>query len=472
MTPGAQLSLNPLLRKTPMKRALLAASLLVLFYCSQAQQNGESQAGDFLFKMPAGWKRVDQGPKTLLMPESASGTYIQLAGFDLGNNDLPAGFNAGWQGFVNQYNMRSAGPAVTQHSPRGFDYMYQTGGFEREGKKWALAMMAAQYEHRLETVLFLTSEPQAQMQVYQKSLEELLGSIHFGPPTANRNTGADTNAGAGQPPPAATSAARPIERNAALAPAGPMSQNQMPTVPGKFQGIFRAQAKEGTDPTTMLEDFSPAKRTSNYQFLVLFSDGTAMRGLPEMGLDNYIGSVRLDISGGGKPCAKWGVYRMQGNQGRVVFCSPTVAGQQLVSRRLVGDAWGIQEYPDHLDINGSSYSLLDGGPVGMKLEGTYKPYGDANQPGITFTRDGEFIDQGIMKAGASGIGLVGGGLAIGYAFNSPGPGRGTYHVSNYTLHLNYSNSQAPGVLFWIGPESSRADANTIYISNVKFQRVK
>jgi hypothetical protein len=470
-----------------MKRALAVALFgLVSLVNAQESAQSESQTGDFIFKIPVGWKRIDQGPKTFLTPQTSgdnSATYIQLEGFDLGNNDLQAGFNAGWQGFANKYGIRSSGPAVTQHSARGFDYMYESGAFQQGGKHWVMAMMAARYGHRLETVLFLTSESQTQMQAYQQGLQSLLESIHFGPaanssaPTPLQSSQRAGNSGPSEPPAgngsgAAASSVRSIERNPAMPPAGPMSRNQFRVVAGKFNGIFRAEAKEGSDPTVEVEAFSPAKRTPNYQFLVLFSDGTAMRGLPEMGLDDYVGSVRLEISGGGKSCAKWGMYRMSGDHGRVFFASPTAAGQQLVSGRFVGDSWTIQEYSNRLDINGSSYILLDSGPTGMKLEGTFKPYGDRKQPGITFTRAGEFVDEGIMKAGATAMGVIGGGFAIGYAFSSPGPGRGTYHVSNYTLHLNYSNTQAPGVLFWIAPEASRNDARVIYIDNVKFQRVE
>lgn len=476
-----------------MKRLLLFAffaSPLIAFLSVHSQPGAQSevQAGDFVFKMPAGWQRKDQGSKTFLVPPSAAttlSTVIQLESFDLGNNDLAAGFNAGWGGFVNKFGIRSTGPAVTQHSPNGFDYMQQSGAFSQNGKPWVMVMMAAKFHRRLETLVFLTSDSQAEIQAYQQNLTDLLSSIHFAAgsgsqPGATQSNAADllaSSSAASAPtkasaPTSVSHSAIPLERNLATPAAGPMSRNQFPTVPGKFNGIFRAPAPEGTDPTAMLEDFSPAKRTPNFQFLVLFSDGTAMRGLPNMGLDNYIGSVRLEISGGGKPCAKWGLYSMSGNEGVVSFASPTAAGRQLVTRRFAGDAWRIQEYPDRLDINGSSYIILDSGPIGMKLQGTYKPYGDKTQRGITFTPDGEFVDEGIMKAGATAIGIGGGGLAIGYAFNSPGPGRGTYHVSNYTLHLQYVNSQAPGVLFWIGPESSRNDPRTIYIDKVKFQRVQ
>jgi hypothetical protein len=241
-------------------------------------------------------------------------------------------------------------------------------------------------------------------------------------------------------------------------------------VPGKFNGIFRAAVPQGTDITTTLDFADPSKNTPDFQYLVLFSDGTALRGLPTMGLSALKASVRLDIAAGGNTCAKWGVYRMAGNQGQVVFANPRAAGQQLVTKQLVGDAWRIQEYPDHLVVNGNTYTMMDGGIAGQKLVGTYKPLGDVSQPGITFTADGEFNDQGIMKKSATAIGVVGGGLAIGYAFGSPGPGPGTYHITNYTLDLHYSGGQNPPLLFWIDPQTP--NGQVIYLGNVKFKRVK
>lgn len=470
-----------------MKRLALILFMLALVPALSAQDNAqeESQAGDFIFKLPAGWKRVDQGSKTFLVPRGSGATlatYIALEGFDLGDHDLQTGFNTAWQSFTTKNGVRSAGQPVSQHSANGFDYMYATGtADDANGKHWVAALMGAKYGQRFETVLFLTSESQAQNQSYVKSLESFLSSVRFGPAQSATEAGplpTTNHAGPSQPATGVSSSqpaspVRSIERNPAAPAAGPMSANQLPTVPGKFSGIFRAVAREGTDPTASLEVFDPAKNTPNYQFLVLFPDGTAMRGLPDMGLDDYHAAVRLDIAGGGKSCAKWGVYRMSGNQGRVFFASATAAGQQLVSGRFTGDAWNIQEYPDKLEINGDSYVLLDSGPTGMKLEGTFKPFGDKKQPGITFTRDGEFIDEGILKTGgATAIGVVGGGVAIGYGFSSPGPGRGTYQVRNYTLHLNYANGQAPGVLFWLDPQTSRSDVRTVYLGNVKLQRVQ
>lgn len=456
----------------------ISCLLCCFFAFSNSQTPSESQAGDFLFQIPPGWQRVDQSPKTFLVPAAAgadSSTYIQMAGFDLGNNDLQAGFDAEVAGMSRAYRILTTPAQSFQHSPRGFDYYSSTMAVaDQNGKKWAMAIFGAKYGARLETVLFMTSETQPDTRnAYLAALQGFLDSVHFGPAQPSQpNSPGHTTASAKSPSPATSGGsigAVGYERDMSLPPSGPMSFNQLPTVPGKFNGIFRASAKEPLDPST-LDIADPSRNTPNYRYLVLFSDGSAMRGLPDMGLSAYKASVRLDISGGGNSCARWGVYRMAGNQGTVVFANPRAAGQQLVTHKLVGDAWNIQEYPDRLDVNDNSYVLLEGGAKGQKLEGIYKPFGDRQKPGISFTRDGEFNDEGILKTGgATALGIVGGGLAIGYAFNSPGPGRGTYYAGNYTLNLNYSNGQAPPVLFWIEPGSN---GQVIYLGNVKFLRMK
>jgi hypothetical protein len=72
------------------------------------------------------------------------------------------------------------------------------------------------------------------------------------------------------------------------------------------------------------------------------------------------------------------------------------AGQQLIYG-LRGEVWSLAQFPDRLQAQSDAYYLLDSGN-GLRLDGTYKPSGDAMQPGITFTRDGQFIDEGILDS--------------------------------------------------------------------------
>ena len=264
----------------------------------------------------------------------------------------------------------------------------------------------------------------------------------------------------------AVAAAQPYPSNprssAANVPASPMQ--------ARLSGIYRARAKEGTDPSSSLDISDLAARTPAYSYLVFFPSGRVKRGLVISGLDSYNDefSMRTDIASGGKTSAQWGMYRISGDRGRISFAD-TSGGRQLVSG-LKGEVWDMVLYQDRLEINGETYFLLDSGR-GKPLEGTYKPFGDMKQPGISFTPDGEFIDEGILNYGAMANLSYGAGTGVAIGYKTPNGGRGTYRVSNYTLTLNYTNS-SPAALFYLNPANSNTNAGEIYINNVRYQRVR
>ncbi len=174
-----------------MNRFGVLVLLLALMPTLPAQNigNSEVQVGDFRFPLPPGWTRVDRDNKNLLVPANAvasPSTYIQFNGFDLGSNDLQAGFNAGWRGFAQGHKVVSNGPVVSRRSPGGFDYLYTTGTTTEGGKQWDVAFAGAQYGKRLETVLFVSSDPDAQTRkAYLKQFQSFLDSIRFGPSDAS-----------------------------------------------------------------------------------------------------------------------------------------------------------------------------------------------------------------------------------------------------------------------------------------------
>jgi hypothetical protein len=262
------------------------------------------------------------------------------------------------------------------------------------------------------------------------------------------------------------------------APAGEMmapTSSQGPKLGGglTLKGIYRAAAKEGTDPTASLQIGDPAQRTPRYRFLTFFADGRVKKGLTVLGLDEYMAEsqMRHDIASGGNYASQWGVYQIRGSQGRIVFADARLAGQQLVYG-LRGEVWQMVLHPDSLEIQGDTYVRLYGGN-GMHLHGVYKPYGDPKAPGITFTDEGEFIDEGILKTGtATAMAMSGGGVTMAYGFGSPGPGRGTYDIIRYGLHLNYANGQAPDCLFFLEAGETKDNVQVLYINNVKYQRIR
>jgi len=240
---------------------------------------------------------------------------------------------------------------------------------------------------------------------------------------------------------------------------------------GGLSGIYRAAAKPGENVVGTLAFNDPAAKSPNFKFLVFFPDGRVKRGLILGGMDGQVpeSSMRLDISSGGKFATQWGKYLFSGGRGRMVFAS--AAGGVNLTRGLSGDAWDFTGTAGRLEVNGDTYDLLDGGN-GIQLEGVYKPFGDASQPGIQFTQDGQFVDQGIFDNGtAMAIAVAGGGVVNAYGFSPPKAGRGVYYLSNYGLCLHYSVGKNPCPLFFLEPGSNRVDVKVLYISNMKYQRV-
>lgn len=257
-----------------------------------------------------------------------------------------------------------------------------------------------------------------------------------------------------------------LSSSALLAQANP----QAPPPGTRLRGIYRATATNGAQALSQLTIADPAKHSPGYSFLVFFPDGRVKKGLIDKGIDDEISesSMRLDLSSGGIIAAQWGVYQIVGDRGMIQFAS-TVGGQQLVSG-LRGPIVPLLYRRDTVVVNGVTYVRLDGGgDGGLKLEGVYKPAGDTTQPGIKFTRDGQFIDQGILDSG-TGMAIAMGGVA--YGFDSPKAGRGAYVISHYGLHLSYTNGQSPGPLFYLEPDAGRSDIRAIYINNFRYERVQ
>jgi len=444
------------------KSILLAVLLFAFtsFLWGQGSTDGDTQAGDFLFRMPSGWKQQQNENMTVLSSpatDSQTVAVIVLATYPLDTN-LKATFNKLWTELQKSYKVQQSGQITRQQIAGGHRALVTSATLvDNKGVQLAALFLVARNGPHAEGVLFLTNSLQAQSYSAQKALlENFLVSLQF--------TSAVPGAEA---PPAPSPVVNPAYQPGSDAATVSPNRTGTPGGPARFNGIYRAAAKPGEDTTSALATADPAARAPRYKFLVFFSDGTVKRGLIDKGFGEVVqeSAMRLDISSGGKFATQWGKYQFSAGRGRIVFAS-AVGGQQLVSG-LRGNVWNVVQYPDRLEINGDVYLLLEGG-TGLLLDGIYKPAGDRNQPGIKFTRDGQFVDQGIIDTGG-GMAISGGGVI--YAFESPKAGRGTYTISNYGLHLNYTNTQAPSLLFYIEPGTSKNDVPTVYINNFRYQRV-
>lgn len=173
-----------------MTRKWLAVLGLVLMFASHLSGQNDTQpdslAGDFIFKLPAGWTRVDQGERTILLASgstlNSASTYIVIQGFDLGGADLETAFRTGWQAIVETNGLKTTGEIVPKRSANGFDYLWAAGAVSAHGKLWVVSLIGAQYGQRFETVELWTSESQDPLAT--EGVDDLVNSIRFGPASA------------------------------------------------------------------------------------------------------------------------------------------------------------------------------------------------------------------------------------------------------------------------------------------------
>jgi hypothetical protein len=169
---------------TPKRLAVLG---LVLIFASNLPAQNDAQpdslAGDFIFKLPAGWTRVDQGERTILLAPgstlNSALTYIVIQGFDLGGDDLETAFRTGWQAVVQTNGLETTGEIVLKNSANGFDYLWAAGAVSAHGKLWVVSLIGAQYGQRFETLELWTSESQDPLAT--EGVDDLLDSVRFGP---------------------------------------------------------------------------------------------------------------------------------------------------------------------------------------------------------------------------------------------------------------------------------------------------
>jgi len=460
---------------------------LVQVLSAQQNQNTTTQVGDLLFTMPAGWTQLQNGAGITAPPtEVGKVTLIMFSATPL-QGDLKAAYQQQLAEMQKTANVQPISEPAIQQMQGGFPALMVPGVLtEPNGLQFVMLYVLAQNGTKGESLLFVTNDTdQNMMTLHKAALTIILTTLRFSgsqaaSPGEVMARGGTSGAANSLMPSTPNATLRGASNPAFMAASGGSSRDAMPamglsTTPGgppRFTGILRAAARNGEDPTANLAIGDPAGNSPGYKFLVFFDDGRVKRGLIHQGFGETFAepSMRHDIASGGKFAMQWGIYQFGGGSGRIQFAS-AIGGQQLVSG-LRGEIWNVVEYPDHLVVNGETYLQLPC-PPGLKLSGTFKPFGDVNQRGITFTPDGQFIDEGIFDTGTSmAVGMVGGGIGMAYGFSSPKAGRGVYNVSNYGLNLRYASSVNPVPVFFIEPESSPNDVRTIYISNVKYQRVQ
>lgn|GEM_PF-3532954 len=368
------------------------------------QDPSYTQFGNFLFKLPNGWKPVEKDDAMyILAPGQLSGqsTYIALKGGDLEDN-FQGSVNEVWRGFQQAYRILQGGTLAPMHSPKGYDAYYTAAtALDQNGVRWIISFVCAQYGKRLEIVTFVSNLPpgsfyDATLQVFQT----FLANLSFGDSLPGSNLPPVT-----QPP--------------------PVADTPHPTPAGMLQGVYVCTAGADARPT-------------NKQF-IFYPDGFMMYGLPQEGMldfdfDHYRSQDNKNHNMVGR-------YRLDGNQVKIVW----------------QNQYGDPANPYAIRINErSAHPAVDLGweifiPMcactGKKFSGTYRWGAPAADQYVQFSPDGTFLDHRVLDQ-----------LIIPSSFyEHPRIQRGTYSIQRQTIIFTFADGHR-GAQTFLAPKVQENDA--------------
>jgi hypothetical protein len=342
-----------------------------------AQDRPDAQFGNFLYKMPNGWKPTEKGDTTIIYaPSMAPGTltYFAIAANDL-EGSLQNSFNVLWRGFQTSYRVLQGGQISPLHSPQGWHAFYTSAvAADQAGRRWTAYVLGAQYKSRIQVVEFMSSLPagsdlNACFNVFQK----FLASLSFG----------DALPGAAIPP-----------AGPAPAPEGP---HALPA--GALEGIY-AGFEIGLGGGLKRLNFNP--------------DGWVVKDIPQEGMIGF----------------NFTAYRNDRNTNR------SWVGRYRVDGDRIHIVW--EDYPNHRDVirrneNSASPGIDVYVPMcrctGKHFSGRYNYGLNGSGQYLEFFPDGSFVDHGVLDQM----------LVPNPYFEHPRTQRGSYAIQSQTIVFTFAD---------------------------------
>lgn len=194
---------------------------------------------------------------------------------------------------------------------------------------------------------------------------------------------------------------------------------------------------------------------AKHTYWCFFPDGRCYYSMPTEGLDNFSYDYVKGMNG--LWCC---TYKLKGDDGVITWGT----GGTTVSFRRAGRTLLIKRETD-------VYELLD--PCnGLKLEGTYKreDWQEEISPkeGITFSRDGSFVDEGFLGGAITTWWWADRGL-VDAKFS---PGKGSYRVVSNSLVLLYADGRKVRANFHLADHATKDNVTGFLISTRRFVKVK
>jgi hypothetical protein len=357
--------------------------------------NAQDRAGNQIFHIPPDWVRSDTPPTTILSPsaEPKNMVVIMLAGHPL-NGDFRAAFDRDVAAMNGTQVPAGSGEVQSRHIPSGIDLLAVTWELKApNGARSGRYYMAASVRGRYELLTYMAASP-VLFKRYWPAVQQFITTWSF----ANLT---DTSG----PPAEAVPAPPPVE----AAPAASPAPNRLDGVYGGYKFIY----------TTVL---GAVQRKAVNDYFSFFPNGTVFWGLPQTGLAGF--NMARECQGRVEFC---GSYQMNGDQVLIVLNRGTY--RQAGVRSPVGLQIGDRQYT----LMGDPAKAAAHGLDGRFVRADARPGEDLARRFIRFTRDGRFVDQGIVTTVTSSD------ISTGNPRFERQAGMGTYQLAPYTLILRYSD---------------------------------
>ncbi|HEY6253886.1 MAG TPA: hypothetical protein VI685_28350 [Candidatus Angelobacter sp.] len=375
--------------------------LLVVFFASVpllAAQDAppDTQAGNFLYKMPNGWTPEEKGDTTILhapSPPRGTATFIAMAADNM-EGDLQNSFNVLWSGFKNSYRILQGGQISPLHG-NGYDaFTTNAVATDQNGVRWTVYVMGAQYKQRIQTVMFMSSVPPGTMlNAYQQVFTRFVSNLRFG----------DALPGSQVPP----ANAAPVEE----------APHKLP--PGALEGIYvgfglGAGGRMGT------------------KTLLFSADGWVVKNVPEEGMIGFDFTANRNNPDTNR---SWvGRYRVQGNQISILW-QDYADDRQVVTRNENSFSPGIDVYIPMCRCTGKRFS----GKYNFGLAGSDQY--------MQFFPDGTFVDHKVLDQ-----------MLVPSAFyDHPRIQRGSYSIQNQTMIFTFADGRR-GMRTFYAPKAQEKGA--------------
>lgn len=354
---------------------------LLICVLAAAQEAPDTQAGNFLYKMPTGWTPEEKGDTTILhapAPPPGTATFIAMAADNM-EGDLQNSFNVLWSGFKNSYRVLQGGQAMPLHSRNGYDAFYTNAvAVDQNGVRWTVYVLGAQYKQRIQTVMFMSSVPPGSMlSAYQQILRKFIDNLSFG----------DALPGSRVPPPGA----------------GPVEETPHKLPPGALEGIYvgfglGAGGHMGT------------------KTLLFSADGWVVKNVPDEGMIGFDFTANRNDPNTNR---SWvGRYRVQGNQISILW-QDYQDDRQVITRNEASFSPGLDIYVPMCRCTGRKFSGKYN--WGLASSGQY----------IQFFPDGTFLDHKVLDQ-----------MLVPNAFyDRPRTQHGTYSIQSQTMIFTFADGR-------------------------------